>query len=120
LEIVEEEVNLEELKPVVNQLKQFGFKIAIDDVGKGASTLRSIIELEPNFVKMDRFFGIGLEQSVSKRRLIQRLIEFCGNDITFVLEGIEYHSDLEIAKDLGVHVGQGYFLGRPALLENFV
>jgi EAL domain-containing protein (putative c-di-GMP-specific phosphodiesterase class I) len=84
------------------------------------STLRSIIELEPHFAKMDRYFGIDLEKSIQKQKLIQRLIEFCGSDITLVLEGLEYQSDLDIAKELGVHIGQGYLLGRPSLLDNVV
>jgi EAL domain-containing protein (putative c-di-GMP-specific phosphodiesterase class I) len=117
-EIIEEEVDLVALKKEVVHLKSLGFRIAIDDVGKGAASLESIIELQPQFVKMDKYFSTDLSQSSLKQRMIKTLLNYCVDDLVLILEGIEYDVDLLAAKKLGVAIGQGYLLGRPDFLEN--
>lgn len=117
-EILEEEADLLALKKEVFYLKDLGFGIAIDDVGKGAASLEHIIELQPQFVKMDRYFSTDLSQSSLKQRMIGTLLNYCKDDSVLILEGIEYDADLSVAKELGVTIGQGYLLGRPDFLEN--
>lgn len=117
-EIIEEDVDLISLIAVVSSLRKLGFGVASDDVGKGAASLEAIIELQPQFVKMDRYFSINLSKSVLKQRMIETLLNYCKNNSILILEGIEYPEDLSIAKALGVTIGQGYLLGRPDYLEN--
>jgi EAL domain-containing protein (putative c-di-GMP-specific phosphodiesterase class I) len=117
-EIVEEEVDLMALKDVVSALRRLGFRLAIDDVGKEASSLRSVIELQPHFVKLDRYFATDLSHSNLKQRMITSLVDYCQKDFCLVLEGIEHAEDLSIAKSLGVSMGQGYLLGIPGIIEN--
>lgn len=108
------ETDLELLKRAVKCLKT-KYAVALDDVGKGEATLRAIIELEPDYIKLDRYFSVGLSASAAKQKLIRTLVEFCrDSNICLVLEGIEESEDLAIAKALGIHVGQGFLLGKPA------
>ena len=105
------------LKTVVNELKKQGVKIAIDDVGTGIACNQKIIEFEPDFVKLDKYFGIGLSQSKLKQMTVQSYQFLCKGISQLVLEGIETLEDLQLAKELGVHIGQGFYLGKPDSLK---
>lgn len=113
----EELSNLCDLSERTESLKNMGFSIAVDDVGRGASSLRVITELEPDYIKVDRYFSHHLSISDKKQRMVEFLTQFCGKDILLVLEGIEKEEDLAKANELGVNLAQGYYLGKPVLLS---
>lgn len=98
----------------VQLLKECGFFIAIDDIGKGWSSLSRIIDLEPNFIKLDLYFSQSLSISHKKQAMIKALVNYCeATNIKIILEGIETEKDFAVAKALGVTYGQGYVLCRP-------
>ncbi len=104
----------EVLRSAVILLKEKGYTIAIDDFGKGETSLSTALYLEPSFVKLDRYFATDLATSVNKIEVIRTLIDiFQKKKINIVLEGIERPIDLAMAKALGVDIGQGYLLGMP-------
>ncbi|HHY71709.1 MAG TPA: EAL domain-containing protein [Bacillus bacterium] len=106
--------NLSALKERITHLKELGYLIAIDDIGKGWSSLDMIIELEPNFIKLDRFFSRNLSNSQPKQQMIKSLINYAHNyNIKVVLVGIEQETDLSIAKYLGIDICQGFLLDKP-------
>ncbi|HHW35781.1 MAG TPA: EAL domain-containing protein [Bacillales bacterium] len=106
--------DISSLKERINLLKELDYLIAIDDVGKGWSTLDLIIELEPHYIKLDRFFSRNLSNSKQKQQMIKSLINYAHNsDMKVVLVGIEEKIDLSIAKYLGVDICQGFLLDRP-------
>ncbi|WP_058306716.1 EAL domain-containing protein [Gracilibacillus massiliensis] len=120
IEINESEViqNVDFFIDSVEELKSEGYLIAIDDVGKGVSSLQAIVELQPDYVKMDRYFAKHLAQSSRKQEMVRSIVTYCLNtDTKFVLEGIEIPEDLEIAKKIGVSIVQGFLLARPEPLE---
>jgi EAL domain-containing protein (putative c-di-GMP-specific phosphodiesterase class I) len=105
------------LRNRINLLKYYGFLIAIDDLGKGGSSLCSLIDIDPQIVKLDRYFSIDLAESKKKQMMIKAIQQYCGgNDIQIILEGIEEQVDFDIAKTLGISFAQGYFLGKPKIL----
>lgn len=108
--------NIPALRQSIAFLRSHNFRIAIDDVGKGSSTLETVLELEPDFIKLDRFFSLDLSLSTTKQKMISLFAEYCKNNSQLILEGIETAEDLAIAKCLGVDIGQGYILGRADLL----
>ncbi|MCP1312411.1 EAL domain-containing protein [Paenibacillus tyrfis] len=108
------------LGQVIRELRQYGFLIALDDVGSGAASLQKIIEYEPDIVKMDRYFGKGLSRCSNKQKLISLFVDYCLGQIQLVLEGIETPEDLAAAKSLGVPIGQGFLLGSPAPLDHTI
>jgi EAL domain-containing protein (putative c-di-GMP-specific phosphodiesterase class I) len=115
-EIIETEKisNEERLKERIHFLQKLGFKIAVDDVGKGWSSLSLIIELEPDFIKLDRYFSIDLAKNPKKQKMIDLLLHyFEGTGTKIILEGVETSSDLQMAQSLGVYLCQGYFLSKP-------
>ncbi|MFZ3577031.1 EAL domain-containing protein [Virgibacillus sp. DJP39] len=66
---------LETIQQSIGELKQLGFLIALDDIGKGESTLQSILELKPDIAKVDRYFSYELSNSHRKQRLIKLMLD---------------------------------------------
>lgn len=120
LEISESEQikNFHNVKTRVQELKKEGFLIALDDVGKNYSSLKTIIELEPDYVKLDSYFVENLHESKNKMYLIEHLLNFCSNlNAQLIAEGVEDQRTLATLKSLGVEYAQGYVLGRPSILK---
>ncbi|UOQ48288.1 EAL domain-containing protein [Gracilibacillus caseinilyticus] len=120
LEINEPDImqQIEDVHDNVKALKNKGYSLAIDDVGKGVSSLKAIVELKPDFVKMDRYFAQHLAKSSRKQEMVRSIVNYClHTDTKFVLEGIEVPEDLAMAKSIGVSYVQGFLLARPEPLE---
>lgn len=110
----------DQLKERIDTLRSYGISIAFDDVGKGKAYIQDIIELDPEYIKLDRYFSKDLHLSEKKQAFIYLILEYCRRyDISVILEGIETIKDLEIAQSLSIPLGQGYLLGRPQLLTNY-
>ena len=98
----------------IKELRKEGFHIALDDVGEGTATLRKIVEVSPDFIKIDCFFAKQLSQSKKKQQVVRLLVDYCRQtESILILEGIERQEDFECAAQLGVTIGQGFYLGRP-------
>jgi EAL domain-containing protein (putative c-di-GMP-specific phosphodiesterase class I) len=89
-------------------------RIAIDDAGAGYASFRHIVELRPDFVKLD----IGLIRSIDGDRARQAVV--AGMDYfalktgcSLIAEGIESEAERDILRSLAIELGQGYLLGRP-------
>ncbi|TJY42859.1 EAL domain-containing protein [Cohnella pontilimi] len=114
-EIVESEpiTELKSLQNTIDLLRDLGFRIALDDVGQGAASLRHIIEIEPEFIKLDRYFSVDLASSEKKQKVVELFVDLCKDtDTEIILEGIEQTGDFMLAASLGAHIVQGYLLGR--------
>ncbi|MHB8065733.1 MAG: EAL domain-containing protein [Ruminiclostridium sp.] len=110
--------NWEELKTVTKELQDRGVKIAVDDMGGGYSFYQQWIELDPDFIKLDRYFAENLSVSSRKKKTISSLVELLSDTTEIIIEGIEKEEDLNIAELLGIPYAQGYLLGKPAPMEN--
>ena len=103
------------MKAALLHYRAMGFKIAIDDLGEGFSSLRLWSELRPEFIKIDMHFVQGVDTDPIKLQFlksIQLIAESCGTHV--IAEGIETHTELSTICDLGIMLGQGYFISRPA------
>ena len=117
---VQSGIDLGVIKKSISILKSMGFMIALDDLGKGDSSIKSLIELEPDIAKIDRYYAKDLSLFPKKQKIVQHLLQFFGNETTMILEGFESEADLKIAKDLGVTFGQGFYLGKPLPLNHYL
>jgi EAL domain-containing protein (putative c-di-GMP-specific phosphodiesterase class I) len=107
----------ERLREALGAIRALGVRVAIDDAGAGFASLRHILRLEPEFIKLDRTLIDGIESDRSRQALAAGLISFAEKiDATIVAEGIERPAEVEALADLGVRYGQGYFFARPAPL----
>ena len=92
-------------------------RVSIDDAGAGFASLRHVVMLEPDFVKLDRTWVTGIDSDPTRQAMVAGLSHFArttGCDL--VAEGIEEESERVTLSDLDVRFGQGYLLGRPALV----
>jgi EAL domain-containing protein (putative c-di-GMP-specific phosphodiesterase class I) len=105
------------LRDALADLRLAGVKLAIDDAGAGYASLRHILQLAPDSIKLDISLTRDIHTVRSQRALAAALVAFAGETgASIVAEGIETAAELATLRDLGVELGQGYFLGRPAPL----
>jgi len=89
--------------------------VAVDDAGAGYSSMRHIVALEPQFVKLDRSLIQGADTDPRKVAAIAAIGTFAGElDSWVVAEGIETESELHAVAALDLPLAQGFLLGRPA------
>ena len=116
IEITENSVidDFDRMRDIVRQLRAHGFRVAIDDAGAGYAGLQTMVEIEPDFIKLDMSLIRGVESSIVKQRLVRTLRDFCREAaITLIAEGIETRKQLDTLRELGVSHGQGFLFGHP-------
>lgn len=116
LELLESEPICEwdEIKVITKELRSRNVKIAIDDMGQGYSFLQQWVELDPDFVKLDRYYAQNLSVNIRKQKIVENLVDLFSDSTEIIIEGIETEQDLDIAEHLGISYAQGYLLGRPS------
>lgn len=101
-------------KELIRRLKQFGFRVALDDLGAGYAGLNSLATLEPDIVKLDMELVRGIDQDRRSARLVRHIIDFADEEeILVVAEGVETKEEANAAISLGCHLLQGYFFAKP-------
>ncbi len=95
--------------------RSMGFRIAIDDLGEGFSSLRLWSELKPEYVKADKHFVTGIAEDPVKMQFLRAIQHIAESSASLVIaEGIENAADFKVVKDIGIACGQGWFIGLPA------
>jgi PAS domain S-box-containing protein len=98
-----------------------GVRLAIDDAGAGFASFRHILELAPDYVKLDRGIIHGVGDDPARQALVAGMVHFAGKTgTTLIAEGVETAGEARELRALGVTLGQGYHLGRPALAGRLV
>ena len=117
---ISERVAVEErqtYRAALRALKHEGFGIAIDDMGAGYSSLQSIVELEPDFLKFDISLVRNIDRSLIKRSLLETLVDLSEKiGAGVIAEGIETRTEFETLREMGVRLGQGPYLAPPTLV----
>lgn len=99
---------------VLSNYRSQGYRIAIDDVGSGYSSLKTLIYLKPEFIKLDKSLIQNIDQNKEQQQLVRLIIEYAKQSCTEVIaEGIERLEDLAFVREQGIDYGQGYALGKP-------
>lgn len=100
----------EQLRP----LRERGLRLAIDDAGAGYASLRHIIEMRPDVIKIDRSLIAGIDSDFGRRSALTTFV-LLALDIgaIVVAEGVETAAELSTVASLGVDAVQGYLLARP-------
>jgi EAL domain-containing protein (putative c-di-GMP-specific phosphodiesterase class I) len=96
-------------------LREMGVLIALDDFGTGHSSLAYLAGLPIDIIKIDQSFVATVDTDPTSRALVNAVVRIASAlGATTIAEGIERPSQLEVLRELGCDVGQGYYLGRPA------
>lgn len=116
LEIVEQQQYWDDVRffRTMNTLRAAGIRIALDDIGLGYSNYRTLIEVRPDFYKIDRYFVTGSKTKDNARAAIESIVLLANRlDGRAIAEGIESGDDLESVRDLGIDLVQGFHLAVP-------
>lgn len=100
--------------PAVRALREAGIQFALDDYGTANASMNLWVRLQPDVVKIDRFFVNGIANDPLKFEAVRAMQHFAGaSGARLVGEGIETAADLIVVRDMGIALGQGFFIGRP-------
>ena len=107
-----------DLPKALAELRASGFQIAVDDLGEGTAGFRRLIEVGPDFAKIDHFFVRGLENDRRRRAVVAAVLGI-GRDlgVKIIAEGVETEAELAVLRDMGVEWVQGYLIGRPTICQ---
>lgn len=109
------------LRQALAPLRAQGLRLAIDDVGAGHSTFRHMLELSPEYIKLDMSLIRAIDRDTARRALAESITAYgrrTGCEV--VAEGIETPAEFAALRDIGVTCAQGYLLGRPVSIEEAV
>jgi EAL domain-containing protein (putative c-di-GMP-specific phosphodiesterase class I) len=102
------------LAAALEPLRRRGLAIAVDDAGAGYASLRHILWLTPDWIKLDLSITRGVDHDPARAALAAALIRFAtevGSRI--IAEGVETKAELNTLRGLGATAAQGYYLARP-------
>lgn len=114
-------IQLESLCSLLDEVKQRGISLAIDDLGTEAACLEMLYLPQISVAKIDKSLIDKAEHIDREQLVIRHLIDLCHDlNMRCVAEGIETDSQIELLKKLGCDKLQGYKIGKPMLPEDFL
>jgi len=109
------------LHQALARYRNYGFSVAIDDLGAGYAGLKEWSYLRPDIVKIDRYFVDGCNLDIVKREFLRTIFELGKATSTQVIaEGIECKEEFELLCELGMIYAQGFLLAKPAVVPTEV
>jgi len=115
LELTERETVLDpaRMAEVLGEYRAAGFRFAVDDLGEGRSGMEVVAAAMPEYIKVAR--RLVSDDSLGSRAMIDAAVAFARQTGAEVIaEGLESEGELERMRAAGIHLGQGYLLGRPS------
>jgi len=116
LEMLEDITTLDK-GSTLNQLKSLrekGFKIAIDDFGAENSNMSRLLEIHPDFLKIDGAFIKNIVTDVNSQLIVEAIVSLCNkSDIKVIAEYVHNEDVQKYVKSLGIDYSQGYYFGKP-------
>lgn len=112
LEIVEHRAtwNLETFHDTLDQLRRAGVRIAVDDLGIGASNFRMIVDCRPDHLKVDRYIVNGCSSDPVRAAVLESIVTLArASNAAPIAEGIETAEDLALVSELGIRLVQGWY-----------
>ncbi|EHB55028.1 diguanylate cyclase/phosphodiesterase with PAS/PAC and GAF sensor(s) [Mycolicibacterium rhodesiae JS60] len=116
LELTEHDAVLDygALEEALEPCRSRGVRIAVDDVGAGFSSFSHVLELGPEFVKIDQSITRHIDVDDARRRLAHAIAELAGQmGATVIAEGVESQGELDTVGAVGITAVQGFYLSRP-------
>lgn len=112
--------NSKQIVDVVKKLRAEGFKVEMDDFGSGYSSLNMLTTLPIDALKLDMVFIRNLKANSKEMRMVKLVMEIAEFlEVPVIAEGVENKEQLELLKEAGCQIVQGYYFSRPVLQEEF-
>lgn len=111
------------LNRILDYYRSRGYSTALDDIGSGYSNIETLLNLKPNYMKIDMDVIRNIHEDLKNQKVLDEFVvnaRRIGEKI--LAEGIECQEEYEYLKSVGVDLCQGYYFGKPQkdLLENIV
>jgi len=109
-----------EVKEFLQKISSLGGKIAIDDFGTGYSNFSYLVDLDPDYLKIDGSLIKNIDTDRKSRTIVTSIVEFAKElNIKTIAEYVHNQKVLEVCQDIGVDELQGYFIGKPEITIKF-
>lgn len=106
---------------ILNKLRDFGFKILMDDFGSGFSNLLNLNTLPIDIVKIDKSYIDGITLDHKNKEVLKCLISMCkANGFEIIAEGVEKEEQVKVLKSINCDVIQGYYFSKPIDKEEYI
>jgi EAL domain-containing protein (putative c-di-GMP-specific phosphodiesterase class I) len=107
------------ISKTANVWRDRGYRLAIDDITKGYSRLSAVAEIMPDFIKIDRKCIASASKSGTWEKILEGIVNMARSiNAKTIGEGVETNEEKELILKYGVDFGQGYYFGKPAIIEN--
>jgi EAL domain-containing protein (putative c-di-GMP-specific phosphodiesterase class I) len=98
----------------IARLRELGFRIALDDMGAGYAGLSSIVQLQPEIMKLDMALIRGVDTDSTRQKLVAAMVGLCSKmNIEVIAEGVETKAERDTLLRLGADLMQGYLFAKP-------
>ena len=112
--LVVEELQHNMVKKTIDAIKEKGFRLSIDDFGAGYSSLGVFEQIPASVIKLDRSFLLNQEDRDRQVKIMRGIVKLTKElEAQVVCEGVENENDVELMKEIGAYVAQGYFYSKP-------
>lgn len=103
--------NLEEAREA---LRDLGYRVAVDDLGQGHAGLSSLLQLDPEFVKLDMMLVRNIHRDLRRQKIVGSMFQLCrSSNMGVIAEGVETEEEHNTLLQLGADLLQGYLYARP-------
>ncbi len=113
-------VDIQTISNALNDFKEIGVKLSIDDFGTGMSSLAYVSSLNVDTIKVDRSFVHDIETNANHYSIVNTALTLARSfGCTIVVEGIENKTQMALLKEMGCDFGQGFYYSRPLPVDKF-
>jgi EAL domain-containing protein (putative c-di-GMP-specific phosphodiesterase class I) len=109
-----EQLDTAHLFHILRTYRDMGFRTAIDDFGAGHAGLALLAEFQPDIAKLDMALIRGIDTDTARQKIVRHTVSMLLDlGVTPLCEVIETPGELEVLRDLGIDLMQGYLIARP-------
>lgn len=118
--IVVEELQQQIVKQTIEMLRSKGVRLSIDDFGSGYSSLGIFEQIPASVIKLDRSFLLNRQDRSRQVTIMKGIVNLAAElEAQIVCEGVETDNDVELMREIGAYVAQGYRYAKPVPEEVF-
>ena len=109
-----EEIEFAQVVDKINIIRGLGARVALDDFGSGYSNINTLLQINPDIIKLDKGLVRDISKDNKKKNLVKHIISYAKEAGIMILgECIETSDEFNCLIEMGIDLAQGYFIGRP-------
>ena len=113
--------NKMKLVEIINQFREYGFYVSIDDFGSGYSALNMLKDITAEIIKIDKEFLRLSSDDERGKKVLKNVINMCKDlKMEVITEGVETKEQAEFVVSCGCQIAQGYYYAKPMDFDKFM